>query len=87
MTTLETLIQELQQVPPEHLNKVRELVQTLLPKPVANQVIAARLRELLTGTDDLSSEAWAAIEAHMRRTRAELFTRPNPFLDDEAHPA
>ncbi|AMR25666.1 hypothetical protein A0257_00240 [Hymenobacter psoromatis] len=87
MVTLETIIQELHQVPPEHLDKVHELVQTLLPTPVSNEAIAARLHELLTGPDDLSPEAWADVEAHMQRTRAELFTRPNPFMDDEAHPA
>lgn len=87
MITLETIIQELQQVPPEHLDKVHKLVQTLLPTPISNEAIAARLRELLTGPDDLSPEAWADMEADMRRTRAELFTRPNPFMDDEAHPA
>lgn len=87
MVTLETIIQELQQVPPEHLDKVHELVQTLLPTPVSNEAIAARLHELLTGPDDLSPEAWADVEAYMRRTQAELFTRPNPFMDDAAHPA
>ncbi|MEJ7665703.1 MAG: hypothetical protein WKG07_42395 [Hymenobacter sp.] len=87
MVTLETIIQELQQVPPEHLDKVHELVQTLLPTPVSNEAIAARLHEILTGPDDLSPEAWADVEAHMRRTRTELFTRPNPFMDEEAHPA
>lgn len=87
MTTLETLMQDLQQVPPEHLDKVHDLVQTLLLTPISNEAIAARLHEILTGSDDLSPEDWADVEAHMRRTRAELFTRPNPFMDDEAHPA
>ena len=87
MVTLETIFQELRQVPAEHLDKVHELLQTLVPKPLSNEAIAAKLHEILTGPDDLSPEAWADIEAYMQRTRAELFTRPNPFLDSEAHPA
>jgi hypothetical protein len=87
MITYASLIQELQQVPPEHLDKVHDLIQTLLPKPISNEELAAKMHEILTGTDDLSPEAWADIDAHMQRTRAELFTRHNPFMDDEAHPA
>lgn len=87
MITLANLMHDLQQVPQEHLDKVHDLVQTLLPKPVSNEELAAKLHEILAGSDDLSPEAWADIDAQMRRTRAELFTRPNPFMDDEAHPA
>ena len=87
MITLETIVEELRQVPPEHLDKVHEMVQTLLPKPTSNEVLAAKLHEILAGPDDLSQADWADIDAHMKQVRAELFTRPNPFMDDEAHAA
>ena len=86
MITLETLVQDLQQIPPEHLEKVHQLVQEL--KAEANRQLAAEtMRVLLSGEDDLPAETWDEIIAYQQRLRAELFTRPNPFLADEADAA
>ncbi len=85
MTTIEAIVQDLQQVPPEHLDKVHQLVQEL--KDEANRKLLADTLRILDGTDDLPAETWAEIEAYQRRLRAELLTRPNPFLADEADAA
>ena len=87
MTTLETIVQELQHVPPQHLDEVYQLVHSLSAKAEANKKLAAETMRILSGTDDLPAETWAEIEAYQKRLRAELFTRPNPFLDDEADAA
>lgn len=84
MTTLEAILQDLQQVPLEHLDEVHQLVQALKAKTEANKKLAAETMRILSGADDLPAETWAEIDAYQRRLRAELFTRPNPFLDDEA---
>ena len=87
MITLETLVAELQQAPPEHLEEVHRLLHELQAKAEANKRLAAETMRILSGTDDLPAETWAEIDDYQRRLRAELFTRPNPFLDDEADAA
>lgn len=83
MTTLETIVHDLQQVPPQHLEEVHRVVRSLIPAPISNAELAAKLHEILSGPDNLSEADWDDINAHMRKVRAELFTRPNPFLEDE----
>jgi hypothetical protein len=85
MTTIEAIVQDLQQVPPEHLDKVHHLVQEL--KAEANRKLLAETMHILEGTDDLPAETWAEIDAYQRQLRAGLFTRPNHFLADEADAA
>ena len=85
MTTIEAIVQDLQQVPPEHLDKGHQLVQEL--KAEANRKLLADTLRLLQGTDELSTETWAEIDAYQRLLRTELFTRPNPFLANEADAA
>jgi sugar diacid utilization regulator len=78
MSTLETVLHDLQQAPPEHVEQVRQLLQQL--KTEANQKLLVETLRILEGTDDLPAETWAEIEAHQRRLRQELFTRPMPEL-------
>ena len=85
MTTIEAILHDLQQVPPEHLSKVHQLVQEL--KAEANRKLLAETLRILDGTDELPAETWAEIDAYQRQLRAELFTRPNPFRTDEADAA
>ena len=87
MTTLEDIMQDLKQIPPQYLEEVRQLVRAWVPKPTPNEVLAAKLGEILSGTDNLSDEEWDAINGHMRKLRAELFTRPRPELGDESNAA
>ena len=87
MTTIETIVQELQHVPPQHLDTVYELVRSFTLPSEANRKLAAETMRILEGTDDLPDEEWDAINAHMRQLRAELFTRPRPIFDDEADAA
>lgn len=82
MATLETIIQDIQQISPQHLEEVHQLVQTLKAREEANKKLTAQLHEIFSETDDLGEEAWADIGAYMKRLRAELFTRPNPFMED-----
>ena len=84
MTTVEDILQDLRQVPPQHLEKVRQLVRAWVPEPTPNEVLAAKLGEILSGTDNLSDEEWDAINGHMRKLRAELFTRSLPEFGDES---
>ncbi|MGI4874900.1 MAG: hypothetical protein ACRYFX_27415 [Janthinobacterium lividum] len=87
MTTLETIMQDLRQVSPQHLEEVRQLLQTIKEKEAANQKLAEQTMRILEGTDELPTEVWDDIMAYQQRLRAELFTRPTPFLDDEPHAA
>ena len=87
MTTIETILHDLQQVPPQHLEQVHQVVKSLMAPPVSNEKLVAKLHEVLSGADDLSDADWDDINGHMRKVRAELFTRPNPFLEDDAHAA
>ncbi len=83
MITLETIIQDIQRISLEHLEEVGQLVQTLKAKEEANKRLAEETRRILQGIDDLPDEVWDDIMAYQRRVRAELFTRPNPFAEDE----
>ena len=85
MITLETLVAELQQAPPEHLEEVHRVLQQLQAE--ANRKLLAETLRILDGTDELPAETWAEIDAYQRQLRAELFTRPNPFRTDEADAA
>jgi len=87
MTTLEAIVQDLQQVPPEHLDEVHQLVLTLKAKAEANKKLAAETMCILNGMEELPAEDWAEIDVYQQRLRAELFTRPRPEFDDEAHAA
>lgn len=83
MITLETLVAELQQAPPEHLEEVHRLLRELKTRTEANQKLAAETMRILSGTDDLPAETWAEITEYQRRLRAKLFTRPRPTFNDE----
>jgi hypothetical protein len=85
MITLEALVQELQQVPPQHLDAVHRLVQQL--KAADNKRLAAETMRILNGIEELPAQAWDEIDAQQQRVRAELFTRPRPTFDDEADAA
>lgn len=87
MITLEILVAELQQAPPEHLEEVHRVLHELQVKADANKKLAAETMRILNGMEELSAEDWAEIEAYQRQQRAELFTRPNPFRTDEADAA
>ena len=85
MVTLETIIQDLQQVSPQHREQGHQLLQTLKEKEATNRKLADETMRILENTDELPAEVWDDIMAHQQRLRAELFTRPTPFLDDEPH--
>ena len=87
MITLETLVAELQQAPPEHLEEVHRLLHELQTKAEANKKLAAETMHILSGMEALPAEDWAEIDAYQQRLRAGLFTRPRPEFDDEAHAA
>ena len=86
MITLQTIVQELQQVPPEHLEEVHQLLMRW-KKEANGKLLADTMRVLLSETDDLPPEEWEQLNGHMRKLRAEAFTRPTAFQDDEAHAA
>lgn len=85
MTTLETIVQDLQQVTPEHLDGVHKLVLALEAKAEANKKLAAETMRILNGMKELHAEDRKEIDAYQQRLRAELFTRPRPEFDNEAH--
>lgn len=87
MTTLEAIIEELQHVPPERLNELRELVRSFMEPNEANKKLAAETMRVLEGMDKLSAEDWEDIDRHMREVRANLFTRSLPEFDDETDAA
>ena len=59
----------------------------LMVPPISNKELVAKLQEILSGPDDWSDTDWDDINGHMRKVRSELFTRPNPFMEDDAHAA
>lgn len=74
-------------MPPEHLDEVHQLVLTLKAKAEANKKLAAETIRILNGMEELPAEDWAEIDVYQQRLRAELFTRPRPEFNDEAHAA
>lgn len=85
MITLETLVDDLRRVPPEHLEEIHRLILQL--KTAGNKHLAAETMRILTGTETLPAHVWAEIDEQQQRVRAELFTRPKPAFDNEANPA
>ena len=83
MTTLEAIIQDLQQVPPQHLDSVYQLVHALTTGSAA--ATKADAVERIMGTagmlSDWSADEWAGFEAELKRTRTQLFNRPLPDFD------
>ncbi len=80
MTTLEAIIQDLQQVPPENLGKAHQAVQALKATPAANRELADWTLQFAGMLNDWTEADWADFQAELRRTRAELFNRPVPEL-------
>ncbi|WP_375417933.1 hypothetical protein [uncultured Hymenobacter sp.] len=56
MTTIETIVQELQHVPPQHLDEVYQLIRKFTEPSEANKKLAAETMRILEGTDDLPDE-------------------------------
>lgn len=84
MEKLTEIYLDLQRVPPDRLYEVHQLVKSMMPPPISNEELAARTLEVISsGPDNLSDAEWDAIIGHMRQVRAELFTRPNPFSEEE----
>ncbi len=87
MTTRETIIQELQQVPSQHLESLYQLIHALTVRPEGDGTKAAAVERIMGAAGILShwsDEEWADFEAELRRTRAELFSRPIPDFDADA---
>ena len=86
MHTLEIIVQELQHVPPQHLETVYQLVHALTKPPMQDAGSRATALEHVMGAAGMLSnwneEEWADFEAELKRTRAELFNRPLPDFDE-----
>ena len=80
MITLETLVEELQQVPPEHLEEVHRVLQTLKSKPVANKDLADWTLQFAGMLNHWTEAEWADFQTELQQTRVELFNRPVPEL-------
>jgi hypothetical protein len=87
MTTLEAIVQELQHVPPQHLEALSELVHSLTARPAEAGNNAAAVERIMGAAGMLSEwsdEEWNDFEAELKRTRAQLFNRPLPDFDADA---
>ena len=87
MATRETILQELQQVPPQHLESVYQLVHALTVRLEGDGAKAGAVERIMGVAGMLShwsDEEWADFEAELQRTRAELFNRPLPDFDADA---
>lgn len=87
MATRETIIQELQQVPSQHLESVYQLIHALTVWPEGDgtkEAATARIMGAAGMLSHWSDEEWADFEAELQRTRAELFNRPLPDFDADA---
>lgn len=87
MVTRETILQELKQVPPQHLESVYQLIHALTVQPEGAGAKAVAVTRIMGAAGMLShwSDAeWADFEAELQRTRADLFNRPLPAFDDDA---
>ncbi|RZK31182.1 MAG: hypothetical protein EOO63_04835 [Hymenobacter sp.] len=80
MTTLEAIIQDLRQVPPENLEKAHEAVRALQVPSEANAELADWTMQFAGMLGHWTEEEWADFQAELARTRAELFNRPVPEL-------
>lgn len=73
MTTLETIVQELQQVPPQHLESAYQLIHALAARPAeeaGNVAAVGRIMSAAGMLSDWNDEEWAAFEAELKRIRA-----------------
>ncbi len=87
MITRETILQELQQVPQQHLETVYQLIHALTVRPEGDGEKLAAVERIMDAAGMLShwnDEEWADFEAELQRTRAELFNRPLPDFDADA---
>ena len=87
MTTLEAIVHELQQVPPQHLDTVYQLVHALTVRPAQEATTAGAVERIMGAAgmlSDWSDDEWAGFEAELQRTRTQLFTRPLPDFDADA---
>ena len=82
MSIIETIIQDLRQVPLEHLTKVHQLVQEL--KAEANRQLLANTLQILEATEPLPVDTWTEIADYQQQLRINLMDRPNPFRDEAA---
>ena len=73
MSIIETIIQDLQQVPPEHLTKVHQLVQEL--KAEANRQLLANTLRILEATETLPADTWTEIADYQHQLRTSLVNR------------
>lgn len=87
MTTLEAIVQELQQVPPQHLDTVYQLVHALTVRPAQEATTAGAVERIMGAAgmlSDWSDAEWASFEAELQRTRTKLFNRLLPDFDADA---
>ena len=87
MITRETILQELQQVPPQHLESVYQLIHALTVRPEDEGAKVKAVERIMGAAGMLShwSDAgWADFEAELQRTRTDLFNRPLPHFDADA---
>jgi len=80
MNNLETVLHDLQQAPPEHIEKVQQLLQDLNDTPAATEARVDWTMQFAGMLSHWSEEEWADFQAELQRTRAELFNRPIPEL-------
>ena len=80
MTTLAAIIKDLQQVPPENLEKAHQAVQALKTAPTTNKDLADWTLQFAGMLSGWTAEEWADFEDELQRTRADLFNRPVPEL-------
>ena len=79
MSIIETIIQDLRQIPLEHLTKVHQLVQEL--KAEANRQLLADTLQILEATEPLPVDTWTEIADYQQQLRTSLMNRPNSFRD------
>ena len=84
MATHEIIMQELQQVPAQHLETVYQLIHALTVQPAGDAAKEAAVARIMGAGGMLShwnDVEWADFEAELQRTRTELFNRPLPDFD------
>jgi predicted flavoprotein YhiN len=75
MLTLNTILEEMKEVPVNRLEELYQFVHSLTPKPEKTEVLRKKILSFGGAFSDMNSKEYAGFVSHTKKTRAKLFDR------------
>jgi predicted flavoprotein YhiN len=75
MLTLNTILEEIKEVPVSRLEELYQFVHALTPQPKKTEVLRKKILSFGGAFSDMSSKEYASFVNHTKKTRANLFDR------------